>query len=73
MFETELHLTRLIVGSFDMKASRVQECGSVDMSKYGHSQSGKIKSKHHVFILHFSVVVLFYITLKMCCCFDLQL
>ncbi|XP_018518455.1 zinc finger protein 618 isoform X3 [Lates calcarifer] len=31
------------MGSFDMKASRVQECGSVDMSKYGHSQA-KIKN-----------------------------
>lgn len=37
----------LDVGSFDMKASRVQECGSMDMSKFGHSQTGKIKSKHN--------------------------
>lgn len=29
-----------------MKASRVQECGSMDMSKFGHSQTAKIKSKH---------------------------
>lgn len=35
-----------------MKASRVQECGSVDMSKYGHSQA-KIKSKRHFFSLTF--------------------
>lgn len=33
------------VGTFDIKASRIQECGSVDMSKYGHSQTAKIKSK----------------------------
>ncbi|XP_040013504.1 zinc finger protein 618 isoform X2 [Xiphias gladius] len=32
------------MGSFDMKASRVQECGSMDMSKFGHSQTGKIKN-----------------------------
>ncbi|XP_023275307.1 zinc finger protein 618-like isoform X2 [Seriola lalandi dorsalis] len=32
------------MGSFDMKASRVQECGSMDMSKFGHSQAGKIKN-----------------------------
>ncbi|KAM7392792.1 hypothetical protein PAMA_007754 [Pampus argenteus] len=32
------------MGSFDIKASRVQECGSMDMSKFGHSQTGKIKS-----------------------------
>nr|XP_019938002.1 PREDICTED: zinc finger protein 618 isoform X7 [Paralichthys olivaceus] len=31
------------MGSFDMKASRVQECGSIDMSKFGHSQAAKIK------------------------------
>lgn len=36
----------LCVGTFDIKASRIQECGSVDMSKYGHSQTAKIKSKH---------------------------
>lgn len=35
-------------GSFDLKTSRVQECGSMDMSKFGHSQTGKIKSKHNV-------------------------
>ncbi|KAM7368929.1 hypothetical protein PAMP_013232 [Pampus punctatissimus] len=28
------------MGSFDIKASRVQECGSMDMSKFGHSQTG---------------------------------
>ncbi|XP_047185433.1 zinc finger protein 618 isoform X2 [Scophthalmus maximus] len=32
------------MGSFDMKASRVQECGSMDMSKFSHSQAGKIKN-----------------------------
>ncbi|XP_034458013.1 zinc finger protein 618 isoform X2 [Hippoglossus hippoglossus] len=32
------------MGSFDMKASRVQECGSIDMSKFGHSQAAKIKN-----------------------------
>ncbi|KAM9734923.1 zinc finger protein 618 isoform 3-T3 [Menidia menidia] len=32
------------VGSFDLKSSRVQECGSVDMSKYSHTQAGKIKN-----------------------------
>ncbi|XP_041826436.1 zinc finger protein 618 isoform X2 [Melanotaenia boesemani] len=32
------------MGSFDIKASRVQECGSVDMSKYGHSQAAKLKN-----------------------------
>ncbi|XP_053303564.1 zinc finger protein 618 isoform X9 [Pleuronectes platessa] len=31
------------MGAFDMKASRVQECGSIDMSKFGHSQAAKIK------------------------------
>ena len=36
------------VGSFDMKTSRVQECGSMDMSKYSHAQAGKIKSKYFV-------------------------
>lgn len=38
------------VGSFDLKTSRVQECGSMDISKFGHSQTGKIKSKHKSFI-----------------------
>lgn len=42
----------LDAGSFDMKASRVQECGSMDMSKFGHSQTGKIKSKRHFCILY---------------------
>ncbi|XP_067339880.1 zinc finger protein 618 isoform X2 [Channa argus] len=32
------------MGSFDIKASRVQECSSLDMSKFGHSQTGKIKN-----------------------------
>ncbi|XP_030598691.1 zinc finger protein 618 isoform X4 [Archocentrus centrarchus] len=32
------------MGSFDLKTSRVQECGSMDMSKFGHSQTGKIKN-----------------------------
>ncbi|XP_068430220.1 zinc finger protein 618 isoform X3 [Clinocottus analis] len=32
------------MGSFDLKSSRVQECGSMDMSKFGHSQTGKIKN-----------------------------
>ncbi|KAM4528022.1 zinc finger protein 618 isoform 2-T7 [Odontesthes bonariensis] len=32
------------MGSFDMKTSRVQECGSMDMSKYSHAQAGKIKN-----------------------------
>ncbi|XP_026152968.1 zinc finger protein 618 isoform X2 [Mastacembelus armatus] len=32
------------MGSFDMKASRAQECGSIDMSKFSHSQAGKIKN-----------------------------
>ncbi|XP_078018451.1 zinc finger protein 618 isoform X15 [Epinephelus lanceolatus] len=27
------------MGSFDLKTSRVQECGSMDMSKFGHSQA----------------------------------
>ncbi|XP_069027652.1 zinc finger protein 618 isoform X2 [Embiotoca jacksoni] len=31
------------MGSFDVKTSRVQECG-LDMSKFGHSQPGKIKN-----------------------------
>eukprot|EP00066_Takifugu_rubripes_P013562 XP_011602828.1 PREDICTED: zinc finger protein 618-like isoform X7 [Takifugu rubripes] len=31
------------ISTFDIKASRIQECGSVDMSKYGHSQTAKIK------------------------------
>lgn len=39
----------LDAGSFDMKASRVQDCAGIDMTKYGHSQTGKIKSK----LLHF--------------------
>ncbi|XP_061657290.1 zinc finger protein 618 isoform X4 [Syngnathoides biaculeatus] len=32
------------MSSFDLKASRVQECGSLDMSKFGHSQTDKMKS-----------------------------
>lgn len=28
-----------------MKASRVQDVAGIDMTKYGHSQTGKIKSK----------------------------
>ncbi|XP_029940386.1 zinc finger protein 618 isoform X2 [Salarias fasciatus] len=32
------------IGSFEIKTSRVQECGSMDMSKFGHSQSVKIKN-----------------------------
>ncbi|XP_026210771.1 zinc finger protein 618 isoform X5 [Anabas testudineus] len=32
------------MGSFDMKTSRVQECSSMEMSKFGHSQTGKIKN-----------------------------
>ncbi|XP_022067691.1 zinc finger protein 618 isoform X4 [Acanthochromis polyacanthus] len=31
------------MGTFDLKASRVQECGGLDMSKFGHSQTAKIK------------------------------
>ncbi|XP_042364742.1 zinc finger protein 618 isoform X10 [Plectropomus leopardus] len=31
------------MGSFDLKTSRIQECGSMDMTKFGHSQAGKIK------------------------------
>ncbi|XP_059213411.1 zinc finger protein 618 isoform X9 [Centropristis striata] len=32
------------MGTFDLKTSRVQDCGSMDMSKFGHSQTGKIKN-----------------------------
>ncbi|XP_077593692.1 zinc finger protein 618 isoform X6 [Stigmatopora nigra] len=32
------------MSSFDLKTSRVQECGSLDMSKFSHSQTDKIKS-----------------------------
>ncbi|XP_077442094.1 zinc finger protein 618 isoform X3 [Vanacampus margaritifer] len=32
------------MSSFDLKTSRVQECGSLDMSKFGPSQTDKIKS-----------------------------
>ncbi|XP_028318776.1 zinc finger protein 618 isoform X2 [Gouania willdenowi] len=32
------------ISSFDLKTSRVQECGSMDMSKFGHSQSGRMKN-----------------------------
>uniref|UniRef100_A0A3P9HI22 Zinc finger protein 618 n=1 Tax=Oryzias latipes TaxID=8090 RepID=A0A3P9HI22_ORYLA len=32
------------MGSFDIKASRAQECGSLDMTKYGQSQAAKIKN-----------------------------
>ncbi|XP_023816301.1 zinc finger protein 618 isoform X2 [Oryzias latipes] len=32
------------MGSFDIKASRAQECGSLDMTKYGQSQGAKIKN-----------------------------
>ncbi|CAJ1070631.1 zinc finger protein 618 isoform X3 [Xyrichtys novacula] len=32
------------MGSFDLKASRVPECGSIDMSKFGHSPAAKIKN-----------------------------
>ncbi|KAK5852010.1 hypothetical protein PBY51_023516 [Eleginops maclovinus] len=31
------------MGAFDLKTSRVQECGSMDMSKFAPSQTGKIK------------------------------
>ncbi|XP_019735205.1 zinc finger protein 618 isoform X3 [Hippocampus comes] len=34
------------MSSFDLTASRVQECGSLDMSKFGHSQTDKIKTSH---------------------------
>lgn len=37
-------------GSFDMKASRVQDCAGIDMTKYSHSQTGKIKSKSDISI-----------------------
>uniref|UniRef100_H3DN24 Zinc finger protein 618 n=1 Tax=Tetraodon nigroviridis TaxID=99883 RepID=H3DN24_TETNG len=43
------------LGTFDIKASRIQECGSVDMSKYGHSQTAKIKSKLLFLLLLFVV------------------
>lgn len=49
----------LCVGTFDIKASRIQECGSVDMSKYGHSQTAKIKSKHCFWL--FFLLLLFWI------------
>lgn len=45
-------------GTFDIKASRIQECGSVDMSKYGHSQTAKIKSKL-LFWLFFLLLLFF--------------
>ncbi|KAM8829282.1 zinc finger protein 618 isoform 4-T10 [Spinachia spinachia] len=32
------------MGSFDLKTSRVQECASMDRSKFGHSQTGRIKN-----------------------------
>uniref|UniRef100_UPI0037E876AE zinc finger protein 618 isoform X2 n=1 Tax=Semicossyphus pulcher TaxID=241346 RepID=UPI0037E876AE len=32
------------MASFDLKTSRVPEIGSIDMSKFGHSQAGKIKN-----------------------------
>ncbi|XP_037340344.2 zinc finger protein 618 isoform X2 [Pungitius pungitius] len=32
------------MGSFDLKTSRVQECASMDRSKFGQSQTGKIKN-----------------------------
>ncbi|XP_047425733.1 zinc finger protein 618 isoform X5 [Mugil cephalus] len=32
------------MGSFDLKSSRVQECGSMDIGKFGHSQTSKIKN-----------------------------
>nr|XP_040053551.1 zinc finger protein 618 isoform X2 [Gasterosteus aculeatus aculeatus] len=32
------------MGSFDLKTSRLQECASMDRSKFGHSQTGKIKN-----------------------------
>nr|XP_057921044.1 zinc finger protein 618 isoform X3 [Doryrhamphus excisus] len=34
------------MSSFDLKTSRVQECGSLDMSKFGHSQTERIKNSH---------------------------
>ncbi|KAF7217184.1 transcript variant X4 [Nothobranchius furzeri] len=35
------------LGTFDLKASRAQDCTGIDMSKYGHSQAAKIKSKYN--------------------------
>ncbi|MEQ2288512.1 hypothetical protein AMECASPLE_023354, partial [Ameca splendens] len=32
------------LGSFDLKTSRTQECATLDMSKFTHSQASKIKS-----------------------------
>lgn len=43
-------------GSFDLKTSRAQECGSIDMSKFGHSQAGKIKSKYNFILILFLVL-----------------
>lgn len=54
----------LDLGSFDMKASRIQECGSMDMTKYGHSQTGKIKSKHIFFLVCCIFKVLLFVYLK---------
>ncbi|XP_074546111.1 zinc finger protein 618 isoform X4 [Halichoeres trimaculatus] len=34
----------LLKCSFDLKASRVPECGGIDMSKFGHSPAAKIKN-----------------------------
>ncbi|XP_061783252.1 zinc finger protein 618 isoform X1 [Nerophis lumbriciformis] len=34
------------MSSFDLKTSRVQECGSLDMSKFGQSQTDRIKNIH---------------------------
>ncbi|XP_054600366.2 zinc finger protein 618 isoform X5 [Nothobranchius furzeri] len=36
------------LGTFDLKASRAQDCTGIDMSKYGHSQAAKIKSPSKV-------------------------
>lgn len=43
-----------------MKTSRVQECGSMDMTKFGHSQTGKIKSKYLFLMFYF--IVFFFLT-----------
>lgn len=55
VWRKEVHAVNLTfcvyTGSFDIKASRVQDCAGLDMTKYGHSQTGKIKSKRRHFRL----------------------
>lgn len=59
----------MYTGSFDIKASRVQDCVGLDMTKYGHSQTGKIKSKlRHFHLWLFPVFFCFFLIALLILC-----